>query len=141
MRELIQLQLPKVVEARKKRESMNVDSPLSTLTDSGHTLHLSHSSTSSDIPSPITPTFSARGHSRFPSSTSSLASSPPMRDSLDGFGVGKRPLTEVREEPLERDEDYEMVNGFTHSSTDYDGTLWMLLYACRALYLLVRDRD
>lgn len=34
-----------------------------------------------------------------------------MRDSTDGFGAGKRPLTEVREEPLERDEDYEMVNG------------------------------
>ncbi|KAI4172242.1 MAG: hypothetical protein LQ343_003677 [Gyalolechia ehrenbergii] len=39
-----------------------------------------------------------------------------MRESMDGFGVGKRPLTEVREEPLERDEDYEMVNGFPNSA-------------------------
>ncbi|KAL8983219.1 MAG: hypothetical protein Q9177_005039 [Variospora cf. flavescens] len=115
MRELIPLQLPKVVEARRKRESMNVDPPLMT-SDAGHPLQLSQSSTSSDYPSPITPTFSARGHSRFPSSTSSLASSPPMRDSMDGFGAGKRPLTEVREEPLERDEDYEMVNGLTDIS-------------------------
>ncbi|KAL8935189.1 MAG: hypothetical protein Q9216_005545 [Gyalolechia sp. 2 TL-2023] len=119
MRELIQLQLPKVVEARKKRESMAmVDSPI--LSTTGHALQLSHSSTSSELPSPITPTFSARGHSRFPSSTSSLASSPPMRDSMDGFGVGKRPLTEVREEPLERDEDYEMVNGFPNSPSRRD---------------------
>ncbi|KAL9025300.1 MAG: hypothetical protein Q9196_005850 [Gyalolechia fulgens] len=114
MRELIQLQLPKVVEARKTRESMvTVDSPISSTT--GHPLQLSRSSTSPELPSPITPTFSARGHSRLPSSTSSLNSSPPMRDSMDGFGVGKRPLTEVREEPLERDEDYEMVNGFPNS--------------------------
>ncbi|KAI4088002.1 MAG: hypothetical protein LQ344_006377 [Seirophora lacunosa] len=110
MPEMIQLQLPKGVEVRKKRESMNADAPL-VLCDPGHPLQLSQSSTSSDFPSPITPTFSTRGHSRFPSSTSSLASSPPMRDSTDGFGAGKRPLTEVREEPLERDEDYEMVNG------------------------------
>ncbi|KAL8832265.1 MAG: hypothetical protein Q9170_004953 [Blastenia crenularia] len=119
MRELIQLQLPKVVEARKKRESTLIPDP-PMLSTTGHTLQLSQSSTSSEMPSPITPTFSARGHSRFPSSTSSLASSPPMRDSIDGFGVGKRPLTEVREEPLERDEDYEMVNGFTNRPPNRD---------------------
>lgn len=119
MRELIQLQLPKVVEARKKRESMVVvDSPV--LSTTGYPLQSSQSSASSELPSPITPTFSTRGHSRFPSTNSSLASSPPMRDSLDGFGVGKRPLTEVREEPLERDDDYEMVNGFPNSPQDRD---------------------
>lgn len=95
-----------------------VDSPV--LSTTGYPLQLSQSSTSSEIPSPITPTFSTRGHSRFPSSNSSLASSPPMRDSMDGFGVGKRPLTEVREEPLERDDDYEMVNGFPNDSQDRD---------------------
>ena len=122
MRELIQLQLPKVVEARKKREStMNVDSP-----SLSGTIHApSQSSVSSEIPSPVTPTFSTRGHSRFPSSSSSLASSPPMRDSIDGFGVGKRPLTEVREEPLERDEDYDMVDGCTASPPDRDSTFGM----------------
>lgn len=28
---------------------------------------------------------------------------------MDGFGSGKRPLTEVREEPVEREDDYDMV--------------------------------
>ncbi|KAL9604982.1 MAG: hypothetical protein Q9219_000170 [cf. Caloplaca sp. 3 TL-2023] len=112
MRELIQLQLPKVVEARKKRESTLMVDTMN-LSTTGHAVHLSQSSTSSELPSPVTPTFSTRGHSRFPSSTSSLASSPPMRDSIDGFGVGKRPLTEVREEPLERDEDFDMLDSLT----------------------------
>lgn len=125
MRELIQLQLPKVVEARKKRESMHMDLPLPP-SETSHTLNASQSSTSSDVPSPVTPTFSARCHSRLPSSTSSLASSPPMRDSMDGFAVGKRPLTEVREEPLERDGDYEMLEGSSDSQTDCNGTLWPL---------------
>lgn len=120
MRGLIQLQLPMVVEARKKRES---NSP-SFSSEAGHILHLSQSSTSSGISSPTTPTLSAQGHSRFPSSSSSLASSPPMRESIDGFGVGKRPLTEVREEPLERDGDYEMVNGFSHSPHDCNCKSW-----------------
>ncbi|KAL8743149.1 MAG: hypothetical protein Q9184_008149, partial [Pyrenodesmia sp. 2 TL-2023] len=117
MRELIQLQLPKVVEARKKRESMYAES-LSTSTEIGHSLQLSQSSTSSGLPSPTTPTFSTRGHSRFPSSTSSLTSSPPVRDSSDGFGIGKRPLTEVREEPIEREGDFEMVNSFADAPND-----------------------
>lgn len=77
-----------------------------------HGLQLSTSSISSaDMPSPTTPTFSLRGHARFPSSTSSLASSPIMRESTDGFGSQKRPLTDVKEEPHEREEDYEMVDG------------------------------
>ncbi len=79
------------------------------------------SSVSSEYPSPTTPTFSTRGHSRFPSSTSSLASSPVMRDSMDAFGVGKRPLTEVREEPHEPEEDYQMINAFANSPPDQDG--------------------
>ena len=29
---------------------------------------------------------------------------------MDGFGSAKRPLTEVKEEPLERDDDFEMVD-------------------------------
>ncbi len=78
----------------------------------------SQATTSSSLPSPVTPTFSLRGHGRFPSSTSSPASSPVMRDSMDGFGSGKRPLTEVKEEPLEPEDDYEMVGGL--ESSDYD---------------------
>lgn len=30
---------------------------------------------------------------------------------MDGFGSAKRPLTEVKEEPPEKDDDYEMVDG------------------------------
>ena len=91
-----------------------VESPKSA--SSGHALHHSQSSTSSDMPSPVTPTFSLRGHTRYPSSTSSLASSPVLHDSMDGFGTPKRPLTDVKEEPLEREEGFEMVNSFSNDS-------------------------
>lgn len=73
-------------------------------------LTTSSSTSSAEIPSPTTPTFSLRGHSRFPSSSSSLASSPIVRESMDGFGPQKRPLTEVKEEPHERESDYEIIN-------------------------------
>ncbi|KAL8688198.1 MAG: hypothetical protein Q9218_005828 [Villophora microphyllina] len=121
MRELKQLRLPQLVEARKKRESMHLESPNSSTM--GYSLQFSQTSnaTSAESPSPITPTFSSRGHGRFPSSTSSLASSPPVRESLDGFAVGKRPLTEVQEEPHEPEDDFEMINGFTNSPPDRDG--------------------
>ncbi|KAL8733333.1 MAG: hypothetical protein Q9166_002157 [cf. Caloplaca sp. 2 TL-2023] len=119
MRELRKLQLPQLVEARKReKRTLNVDTSISSTM--GHPLQLSQSSASSDYPSPTTPTFSARNHSRFPSSTSSLASSPAVRESMDAFSVGKRPLTEVREEPQEPDGDYEMVNGFANSPPDQD---------------------
>ncbi|KAI4267183.1 MAG: hypothetical protein L6R38_008369 [Xanthoria sp. 2 TBL-2021] len=119
MRELRKLHLPQLVEARMREErSVKIDTSASATT--AHPMQLSQSSISSDYPSPTTPTFSARGHSRFPSSTSSLASSPALRDSMDAFGVGKRPLTEVREEPQEPDEDYQMINAFANSPPDQD---------------------
>lgn len=109
MRELRPFRLPLLVEARRKEQEMESPETASF----GHGLHLSTSSTSStDIPSPTTPTFSLRNHSRFPSSTSSLASSPIMRESMDGFGAPKRPLTDVKEEPQEREDDYEIVDTF-----------------------------
>ena len=81
------------------------------------------STSSANVPSPTTPTFSLRGgHSRFPSSTSSLASSPTMRESMDGFGAGKTPLTGVKEEPLEREDDFEIVHG-DDDNLDYPGKL------------------
>ena len=106
-RELKQFILPQLVEARKHQQPGDVmaESPLFT----GHAQHLSGSSTISDIPSP---TFSLRGHSRLSSSTSSLTQSPVMRESMDGYGSVNRPLTDVKEEPLDKIEDYEMVNGF-----------------------------
>lgn len=120
MRELRPFKLPQLVEARKKKENEEtaMDSPESAPT-TGHGLHLSTSSTSStDGPSPTTPTFSLRGHSRFSSSTSSLASSPIMRESMDGFGPQKR-LTKVKEEPQEREDDFEMVRSVDDSRVDH----------------------
>lgn len=90
------------------REHGEGGSPVST----GHGSHHSRSSTISNSTSPTSPTSSARGHSRLPSSTSSLASSPTLRESIDGYGSTKRPLTDVREETHDKDDDYEMVNGF-----------------------------
>lgn len=117
MRELRPFKLPQLVEARRmENEEAAMDALESAPT--GHGLHLSTSSTSStDGPSPTTPTFSLRGHSRFPSSTSSLASSPTMRESMDGFGPQKR-LTKVKEEPQEREDGFEMVNSLDDSRVD-----------------------
>lgn len=121
MRELRKLHLPQLVEAKKRQErTAKLDTSASCTM--AHSVQLSQSSISSDYPSPTTPTFSTRGHSRFPSSTSSLASSPVLRDSIDAFGVGKRPLTEVREEPHEPDEDYGTMNTFANSPPDHDRT-------------------
>ena len=38
-----------------------------------------------------------------------------MRESMEGFGPQKRPLTDVKEEPQEREDEFEMVNGFDDS--------------------------
>ena len=69
-------------------------------------------SSSSDLASPVTPTFSARGHFRGSSSTSSLdLAFLPMQDSPSSpihqvtTKNSKRQLPDVQEEPQERDED------------------------------------
>lgn len=107
-RELKPLILPQLVEARSKEKGdVAMDSPNSTMLGN----HLSRSSTLSEYPSPTTPTFSLRGHSRLPSSNSSAPSSPNMRESIEAFGSASRPLTDVKEEPQDKDEDFHMVNG------------------------------
>ncbi|KAF6231164.1 hypothetical protein HO173_010664 [Letharia columbiana] len=107
-RELKPLMLPQLVEARSKEEG-NVAMDSSNATGPGS--HLSRSSTLSEYPSPTTPTFSLRGHSRLPSSSSSAPSSPNMRESIEAFAPASRPLTDVKEEPQDKDDDYQMVNG------------------------------
>lgn len=82
--------------------------------------HLSRSSTLSEYPSPTTSTFSTRGHSRLPSSSSSAPSSPNMRESIEAFGSASRPLTDVKEEPHDKDEDYEMVDGIEQNRISED---------------------
>lgn len=99
--------LPQLVEARSKEEgSVAMDSPNSITLGN----HLSRSSTMSEHPSPTTPTFSGRGHSRLPSSNSSAPASPSMRESIEAFGSPSRPLTDVKEEPQDKDGDYQMVD-------------------------------
>ncbi|KAG8527915.1 uncharacterized protein KY384_006831 [Bacidia gigantensis] len=113
MKELRELKLPGMVEERRKRESAgSMDSP--TINHSHQTSQ--SSSTMCDTPSP---TFS-RGQYGFPSTPSSLPSSPTMHDSSD-YGSGKRPLTEVKEEPQEKDEDSEMIDSFRHDGDNGDG--------------------
>lgn len=67
---------------------------------------------SSEMPSPVTPTFSSRGHLRYPSSVTSVESSyhSSLNDSPSSptfLKTGKRSLPDVQEEPQERD-DFDM---------------------------------
>ena len=124
MRELIQLRLPQLVEAQRKREDDVESTPL----------QLSRSSTLSDLPSPVTPN-SIRGHARFPSSSSSLTSSPVLRGSCDGLGLPKR-LTEVKEEPQEKDEALEAFNGFDDVPASSEGNILCIRIACSCTSLV-----
>ena len=73
-------------------------------------------SSASEIPSPVTPTFSTRGHLRYPSSASSMESSfhnslvesPSSPTFVGSKSGGKRSLPDVQEEPHEREEDFDM---------------------------------
>jgi hypothetical protein len=82
------------------------------------TFNHSQNSSASDIPSPITPIFSTRGHFRFPSSTSSIESTLqfPAIESPTSPSVaskpGKRSLPDVQEEPQERDDRDDEVDEF-----------------------------
>lgn len=111
-RELIALKLPQMVEAQQRRREEQTP-PLSP-TSMGHSSNqLSQSATISDMSlnSPTTPSAGAWTHaSRLPSSTSSLPASPLMRESFEGYGPSKRPLTDLKEETEDRDDDVEMVD-------------------------------
>lgn len=78
------------------------------LSSSYHT----QNSSSSDLSSPLTPTFSGRGHLRYPSSTTSIES--PIHSLNDSpssptFVKAKRSLPDVQEEPQEKD-DFDMFD-------------------------------
>ena len=89
----------------QKRNSLDNDMDFPRLTTPGHAQQSSQSSTSSDFSSPTQSLFSNKGYSnRLSSSASSLTSSPTLRESVDGFGPAKTPLTDVKEEPQERDD-------------------------------------
>ncbi|KAF2467060.1 uncharacterized protein BDR25DRAFT_317282 [Lindgomyces ingoldianus] len=103
MREMKPLILPKLVAARKSSKSsldMTSDpaSSIYSCADSGFY-------SVSECSTPPTPSFSSRGHLRYPSSTSSLSSSPPNHDPIEvPNGSGKLP--KLTEEPIEREDDY-----------------------------------
>lgn len=97
-----------------------------------HSSFYSHANSSaSSIPSPLTPTFSARGHSRYSSSTSSIDASlavpvmeSPSSPTFRVSGAGKRPLPDVQEEPQEahdREEDEDIDTDMEKESDElYD---------------------
>ena len=114
MRELIELQLPKLVEALDRKADSPLDQrPAQT---SSPSVHLSQSSHSTDQ-APISSTFSLRGPTRISSTSSSIASSPMLRSSLEDYQPSKSLLTDVVEEPVhEKVDDYEMVDAHPRDS-------------------------
>lgn len=124
------LLLPQLVEERRK---LDVQQP----SDGEHTyVYYTYNSSSSDLasPSPITPTFSRAGHSRFSGSVSSLeiptsscsespTSPPPAPQPLHGNKNSKSPLPDVQEEPPEREEE-DGIAASEHSDDEFN------LYDC-----------
>ncbi|KAL1959218.1 hypothetical protein VTO42DRAFT_2723 [Malbranchea cinnamomea] len=83
--------------------------------------------------SPAASLFSSRAHSRFPSSVSSLGSSPGVTGSTEAFGTMKTQLAEVKEEPVEsegtlveEDNYFPHFNDF-HAVDNTEGKAWSSL--------------
>ncbi|KAI2610756.1 uncharacterized protein GGS25DRAFT_162951 [Hypoxylon fragiforme] len=119
------LQLPLLVEERRRKEEeeaaqreAEVDVPYNFYTTDSY---------SSDTTSPVTPTFSARGHLRCSSSMSSfdlttvVSSDSTSSPTQTAQNSGKRVLPDVEEEPIEYDDD---------SDSDYDDASDSELYQC-----------
>ena len=108
MREMRPLIFPNLVASRRPSKictDMPADPVASvySCTDSGFY------SVSSDCSTPLTPTFSSRGHKRYPSSNSSLSSSPPTHDFIEiPNGSGKLP--KLTEEPIEPETEFVMLD-------------------------------
>lgn len=100
------LLLPQLVEERRKWE-VQQSSP-DCERDLSYVYYTTNSS-SSDVASPVTPTFSPKGHFRVSSSTSSLDLPPSLQESQSPVSptqqihtkTPKRLLPDVQEEPLE----------------------------------------
>lgn len=116
------LLLPQLVQERRKVDGHG---PLDGA-DLSH-LYYTTNSSSSDIASPVTPTFSPRGYQRFPSSSSlELPLQPPPQESPTSptapyalAKADKRQLPDVQEDPMELYED-----DSSPSSENFD------LYSC-----------
>ncbi|KAJ4987270.1 hypothetical protein SVAN01_07281 [Stagonosporopsis vannaccii] len=103
MHDLKPLILPKLVAARKPSKSsldMSAEptSSLYSCADSGFY-------SASDCSTPPTPSLYARGHFRFPSSASSLSSSPPTHEIVDAPNASGK-LPKLTEEPIEQEFHY-----------------------------------
>ncbi|KAI8272789.1 hypothetical protein K4K56_002263 [Colletotrichum sp. SAR 10_98] len=103
------LLLPQLVEERRKFEEQHPD--LAEAEMDHQYVYYTTNSSSSDVASPVTPTFSTRGHLRYSSSASSIDlpptccnDSPASPTSTSHSKSSKRPLPDVQEEPVERDE-------------------------------------
>ena len=108
------LLLPQLVEERRKKESL-ADSEM----DFAPSFYYSQKSAASEMPSPVTPTFSIRGHLRYPSSASSIDSTfhvssmeSPSSPTFVGPKTGKRSLPDVQEEPHDQEELQELEEEF-----------------------------
>lgn len=123
------LLLPQLVEERSKTDSLQLSSPDMAFVPSPYALATTNSS-SSDVTSPVTPTFSTRGHVRYSSSTSSLDIPPlPHQESvptspLPSCAKQLRQLPDVQEEPMEREE-------YAENPEDHFG-----LYSCLCMSLV-----
>ncbi|DAA76150.1 TPA_exp: Uncharacterized protein A8136_1187 [Trichophyton benhamiae CBS 112371] len=95
---------------------------------------------SSNPGSPVTSLFSTRTHTRFPSSVSSLASSP-VTSSPDGFGGTKTQLTEVKEEPGERETGCVERDGYFPHFNDFHAAAAAAAYDDSHLSLDSHDFD
>jgi hypothetical protein len=103
MHELKPLMLPKLVAARKSSQtslnmSSETNSGIFSSADSGFY-------SASECSTPPTPSMHSRGHFRFPSSTSSLSSSPPTHEAIEPPNSSGK-LPKLTEEPVEREYDY-----------------------------------
>lgn len=126
------LLLPQLVEERRKRESMSEQE-----LDLSASLYTQNSSGPSEFPSPVTPTFSNRGHLRYPSSASSVESpyhssmtESPSSSSFTASRSSKRSLPDVQEEPQEKVGDFDM---FDHETDELYDCL------CDDMHCLHRD--
>lgn len=103
MHDLKPLILPKLVAARKPSKSsldMSADptSSVYSCADSGFY-------SASECSTPPTPVLHARGHFRFPSSASSLSSSPPSHEIIEAPNASGK-LPKLTEEPIEQEYHY-----------------------------------
>ncbi|KAK3196477.1 hypothetical protein K4F52_000359 [Lecanicillium sp. MT-2017a] len=132
------LLLPQLVDGRTKQ-----DAQLSSPEHAAWPYALTTTnSSSSDITSPITPTFSTRGHARMSSSSSSLDLPPlpplpqdgPVSPSLGSGPLAKtgsvRQLPDVKEEPMERENESDGAPEYDDEDEDHVDQDSFGLYSC-----------